>query len=316
MVAGRNVSATMGGFTPLFDRVIQDVGIIGASVFGRMWRYCQGDRGVCQASTATIAGELNSSTRTVIRWQQELKKLGYLEDTTPDLRNKPHTYRVTNKVTIQVSIGVVTESHSSVTESHSQYDRESLEETHEETHEETKTTGAQGAVSPEQEAKTDITDFFDGDVPELTPPIKPTIERKDAVADIVHQAGRRAEDSLWWLRPGTACGDHDYLEPYQVFCGVIGRDPSTVGEHKTAQWLKRLGEIAVVSQGGNGSEPVIIQPGVMAQAIQAIRDDWSFTNKKWRTPYNSGFADLVELTAAQIVTGNLPGESKGWSTSL
>jgi hypothetical protein len=138
---------------------------------------------------------------------------------------------------------------------------------------------AQGAVSSEQERKADILDFFDGAVPETPAPgEKPKPDRKDAV-------------------------DHDYLEPYQVFCGVIGRDPSTVGEHKTAQWLKRLGEIAVVSQGSNGSESVIIQPDIMAQAIKAIRDDWSFTNKKWRTPYNSGFAELVELTACQIMEG-------------
>lgn len=145
----------------------------------------------------------------------------------------------------------------------------------------------------------------------------PTLEKLDPVEHIVEQAGRREADPLWWLRPGTKCGDHDYLEPYQVFCGVIGRDPSTVGEHKTGQWLKKLGEIAVVSPGDNGSEPVIIQPGVMAQAIKAIRDDWNFEHKRWTSPFSDGFVGLVEHTAAQIMMGTLAGtESKGWSASL
>jgi len=144
---GKEISASMGGFTPLFDCVIQDVGIIGASVFGRIWRYCQGERGVCQASIGRIAQELNMSERTVIRWQSVLCEAGYLEDLTPELRNKPHTYRDTGKVQLEMRLDAVqngvteshsdrkspqngmTESHPAMTESHSGYDLKSLEET-------------------------------------------------------------------------------------------------------------------------------------------------------------------------------------------
>lgn len=136
MLTGKQVSTTMGGFTPSFDCIVQDIGIVGAAVFGRVWRYCQGPQGVCRAAIATIADGLNLSTRTVLRWVKELCDLGYLEDMTPELRNKPHTYRDTGKVSLQVQVvavtespATVTESHSAVTESHSHYDRKSLEET-------------------------------------------------------------------------------------------------------------------------------------------------------------------------------------------
>jgi hypothetical protein len=66
-----------------------------------------------------------------------------LEDLTPDLRNKPHTYRDTGKVSLQIQVVAVTEttsepepeqlgvteSHSTVTLSQSHCDRESHEET-------------------------------------------------------------------------------------------------------------------------------------------------------------------------------------------
>lgn len=164
---------------------------------------------------------------------------------------------------------------------------------------------AQDAVSTEQEVKADIESFFDGVVPEPKATTKPKPEKRDAVLDIVQQAARRASGVVDWLLPGTVCGDHGYLGPYRMFCDVIDRDPSTIGEHKTLDWLGKFETIALVSPAQNGNKAIIIQPDIMAQAINAIRDDWSFTNKKWRTPYNSGFAELVELTAAQIETGTI-----------
>jgi DNA-binding Lrp family transcriptional regulator len=112
------VSAVMGGFTPLFECVVQDVGIVGAAVFGRIWRYCQGRLGVCVASIGTIASELNMSERTVIRWQKTLCEAGYLKDLTPDLRNKPHTYQDTGKVTLMVSVQAKVNDQAGMTESH------------------------------------------------------------------------------------------------------------------------------------------------------------------------------------------------------
>jgi len=120
-------------FTPIFDAVVQDVGLVGASVYGRIWRYCQGNRQCCNAALKTIAESLNLSTRTIMRWTDELCTKGYLKDHTPDLKNKPHTYTTTSKlrlvVEVRAEIDGMTESHPAVTESHSDSDTKSLEET-------------------------------------------------------------------------------------------------------------------------------------------------------------------------------------------
>jgi DNA-binding Lrp family transcriptional regulator len=127
-------------FTPLMDILVQRFGLVTAAVYGRVWRYAQGDDRVCRAAHEKIADELNIDRRTVIRHLKTLCDVGYLEDRTPELKNKPHTYRVTDKIRIVVTVEAVTEndteenstvikSHSTVTESHSHGDLKSLEET-------------------------------------------------------------------------------------------------------------------------------------------------------------------------------------------
>lgn len=173
-----------------------------------------------------------------------------------------------------------------------------------------------GAVSPEQGAADDIESFHNGDVPKIRPPKPKTpAKKRDVVEDIVQLAAQRNADPLWWLKPGTPCGDHDYLEPYQAFCIVIDRDPSTVGQRKTEKWLGQFGKIAVVSPADNGTEAVVIQPDVMAQAIQEIRGNWAFAHKKWTTPFSKGFADLVEHTASQLATGQITVGDNGKTAS-
>ena len=175
-----------------------------------------------------------------------------------------------------------------------------------------------GVVAPVSDQESDVDLFFGGDGPrgEPTPKAKPvTTEKRDVIVDIVTQAARR-ENPLWFLEPGTPAGDHDYLEPFKAFCAVINRDPSTIGEHKTLQWERRLEKIAIISTGEDGGESLIIAPGVMAQAIKAIRGDWNFEHKRWSSPFCTGFVDLVELTASQITAGTLVGESKDWSQAI
>jgi hypothetical protein len=123
-----------GGFTPIIDVLVDEIGLIGASIFGRVWRYCQGKRRVCQASIDTLASGLGISGRTVQRHLRALCEAGYLEDLTPDLKNRPHTYRDTGKA-MSVQSGATeshtkqgdgtTESQGTMTESHSHHDRES-----------------------------------------------------------------------------------------------------------------------------------------------------------------------------------------------
>jgi DNA-binding Lrp family transcriptional regulator len=136
--------AKLKNFTPLLDDLVQEYGLITAAVWGRVWRYAQQENHVCQAAHEKIAAELSISVRTVIRHIQVLVKAGYLKDSTPGLKNAPHTYIVTQKARISITVEGVTESHtkdpagvsesqSGMTESHTGYDRESHEDTSKET---------------------------------------------------------------------------------------------------------------------------------------------------------------------------------------
>ena len=98
-----NLKATKG-FTPLIDALVQSFGITEAAVFGRMWRYCQMADGRCRAAQQTIADELNISVSTVYRSIKFLCEAGYLEDTTPDLKNRPHIYADTGKAMLSVEL--------------------------------------------------------------------------------------------------------------------------------------------------------------------------------------------------------------------
>lgn len=157
-------SKTPDLFTPLFECVVEKYGIIGAGVFGEVWRYCQMDRHQCDAAAQTIADTLHVSLRTVQRWfkvlvgndaewnRLHLDHEPYIRDLTPGRRNKPHVYVATSTVwrdaesknampeshtrttepapTVTESHSAMSESHRAMTESHHDYDRESYEETY------------------------------------------------------------------------------------------------------------------------------------------------------------------------------------------
>ena len=122
-------------FTPVMDSMVLIYGPTRALIFGSVWRYCQmSPKNECTAAIEKIARRVAVSPRTALRHIKLLCDDKYLEDLTPELRNKPHTYRDTGKVLMEMGM---TESHSDydresyrgMTESHSHYDRESLEET-------------------------------------------------------------------------------------------------------------------------------------------------------------------------------------------
>lgn len=114
--------STISGVTPAPDTLVNQYGYVTALVWGRVWRHCQMYDGVCRAAIDTIATSLGMSGRTIIRHLDDLCRDGYLLDMTPDLRNKPHIYADTGKIKVRVSFDV------GMTESHSHYDRESIEE--------------------------------------------------------------------------------------------------------------------------------------------------------------------------------------------
>ena len=60
------------GFTPIFDELIKDYGLIGASVFGLVWRYCHRAHGFSHPSQKTMSKKLGISTKSV---QRSLMKL-------------------------------------------------------------------------------------------------------------------------------------------------------------------------------------------------------------------------------------------------
>ena len=86
-----------GGFTPAIDGLVIHYGPITALVFGRIWRYCQMKNGVCTAAVEKIAMDLKISPKTISRRIKILEDDGFIEDLTPNLRNRPHVYQDTGK---------------------------------------------------------------------------------------------------------------------------------------------------------------------------------------------------------------------------
>lgn len=106
----RTILADVDGFTPIIDAVIEEVGLMSAVVFGRMWRFCQMGDGVCKASLEKIAEGIDVDRATVQRHAEKLCEAGFLKDLTPDLRNRPHIYVDTGKAGLRLSFSGVAQS--------------------------------------------------------------------------------------------------------------------------------------------------------------------------------------------------------------
>lgn len=76
----RTILTNVDGFTPVIDDLARELGTTTALVFGRVWRYCQMDLGVCTASQTTIANDLDLSRETVNRCLKQLVTAGYLNE--------------------------------------------------------------------------------------------------------------------------------------------------------------------------------------------------------------------------------------------
>lgn len=125
--------AEMRNFTPLVDSLVKVYGPAAAAVWGRIWRYEQMPGGKCTASKETLAEGLRISVRTAQRHIDKLIKDGYLEDLTPNQRNKPHELITTAKARIEFIVEAVDDgmpkSHTSgMSKCHSHYDKMSDEE--------------------------------------------------------------------------------------------------------------------------------------------------------------------------------------------
>ena len=84
-------------YTPVFDNLIDEFGLYTAAVFGRVWRYCQMERGYCHAEQIRIAEEIGVKRETVNRSLKVLVEAGYLTDTTPNRKGRTRIYKDTGK---------------------------------------------------------------------------------------------------------------------------------------------------------------------------------------------------------------------------
>lgn len=108
----KTILANTDGFTPVIDALVDELGLMSAVVFGRIWRYCQMEDKVCKASLETIGEGIGVDKATVMRHARELCDSGYLKDLSPDTRNRPHVYADTGKAGLIVSISGVAQSNS------------------------------------------------------------------------------------------------------------------------------------------------------------------------------------------------------------
>jgi hypothetical protein len=111
----KTVLKKVGGWTPIIDTLasIKDksgnlrYGVTGAAIFGVVWRHCQMKDGICRASQETL-GELIGvhSRMTMNKYLKRLVADGYLIDTTPGLRHKPHVYKDAGRLNWAYSVEV------------------------------------------------------------------------------------------------------------------------------------------------------------------------------------------------------------------
>jgi len=113
----KTILAETDGFTPVIDMVVADTSITTAVVFGRIWRFCQMEDGVCTASLEKIAKDIGMDRSTVMRHAKDLCENGYLKDLTPDMRYKPHTYADTGKAGLHIEVQAKTKAPKSVAHS-------------------------------------------------------------------------------------------------------------------------------------------------------------------------------------------------------
>jgi DNA-binding Lrp family transcriptional regulator len=132
----KTILADVEGWTPVIDTIVEGLDLLSSVVFGRVWRYCQMEDGVCRATVDRIADGCGLSRKTVERRIEILCEKGYIKDLTPNLKNRPHTYMDTGKAALRVTVSATSESRSTTSESRTGYVRESHEETYKETKEE------------------------------------------------------------------------------------------------------------------------------------------------------------------------------------
>lgn len=96
------ISGTMSGWSPIFDTVVQEVGLMTASVYGVIWRHCQMRNGECTASQETLAGKIGITIRSLQRHAEKLIDAGFLSKVTDT--GVGTTYSDNEKMNIRVAV--------------------------------------------------------------------------------------------------------------------------------------------------------------------------------------------------------------------
>jgi len=76
--ATRQTGQSARTFTPIYDDLIEQYGLIAAAIYGRISRYCQGQSGTCYAPHEAIADQLGVTERTVRNHAAKLVEAGLL----------------------------------------------------------------------------------------------------------------------------------------------------------------------------------------------------------------------------------------------
>jgi len=100
----RTILAEVGGYTPVIDALVTELGTMPALVYGNVWRFCNLKDGVCRASVRKLAKRIGVSPETVRRCLRVLCEAGYLRDRDPGQRGRPHILVDTGKVKIEVLV--------------------------------------------------------------------------------------------------------------------------------------------------------------------------------------------------------------------
>ena len=89
------------GFTPVSDKLIKEFGLLTATVYGKIWRYCDA-YGKCKASKKRLAEELGISERTIFNHLKPLEEHGYIRTIANEIG--PSTIMTTGKLSYETTI--------------------------------------------------------------------------------------------------------------------------------------------------------------------------------------------------------------------
>ena len=277
-------------FTPLFEIVIEAVGVIGASVFGRVWRYEQGDRGCCQASTETIGDELGLHRNTVNRYLIQLTEIGLLIDHTPGLKNRPHTYTTALESYIAAqSEGTTaqlecTDCTGSVQEERSK--RQSKRE-------------LKRDLSPDGENPEDFSDLWGSSPGETSNTGEASILSFTDPLSMAAEVARRGGGNHSWTVPHEAGGADPYLDgPLTATCALLRMAPESLDAKQQTTWARELRRITESVKDGT--------PELFIKAVRAWNTHGPTfkgkTGAPYPNPFRKDFADDITMLMRQLLS--------------